>query len=209
MHIIPHNLLSYECMWDHSCCLTPHRSRTCTTGWGAWRMLWWVREWSRLSSLSQLWVAGPLSPYNVFIYFVQELLLCSKDVTFDHVPWFIICVRLGPSTPGDYVRARVLVPRNLGVTFLLSKWLVIKARDTKCVVVLVGSKWPVWLRRKLTRSRWPFERGKGLKETQSLWPPHRGLGSLEPNLGKTNHRVTRFIFLVDLFSPLSWAWILF
>jgi hypothetical protein len=24
------------------------------------------------------------------------------------VPWFIICVRLGPSTPGDYVRARVL-----------------------------------------------------------------------------------------------------
>jgi hypothetical protein len=25
-------------------------------------------------------------------------------------------VRLGPSTPGDYVRARVLVPQNLGVT---------------------------------------------------------------------------------------------
>jgi hypothetical protein len=25
-------------------------------------------------------------------------------------------VRLGPSTPGDYVHARVLVPRNLGVT---------------------------------------------------------------------------------------------
>jgi hypothetical protein len=25
-------------------------------------------------------------------------------------------VRLGPSTPGDYVRARVLVPRNPGVT---------------------------------------------------------------------------------------------
>jgi hypothetical protein len=28
----------------------------------------------------------------------------------------IICVRLGPSTPGDYVHARVLVPRNPGVT---------------------------------------------------------------------------------------------
>jgi hypothetical protein len=27
-------------------------------------------------------------------------------------------VRLGPSTPGDYVRARVLVPRNPGVTNL-------------------------------------------------------------------------------------------
>jgi hypothetical protein len=37
-------------------------------------------------------------------------------VTFDPVPLCIICVRLGPSTPGDYVRARVLVPRNPGVT---------------------------------------------------------------------------------------------
>jgi hypothetical protein len=29
-----------------------------------------VRERSRSSSPSQLWVAGPLSPYNVIIYFV-------------------------------------------------------------------------------------------------------------------------------------------
>ena len=118
MHIIPHNLLSDERMWAHSCCLTPpHRSRTGTAGWGAWRMLRWVRERSRPSSPSQLWVAGPLSPYNVIIYlFCIELLLYSKDVTFDPVPWFIICVRLGPSTPGDYVRARVLVPQNPGVT---------------------------------------------------------------------------------------------
>jgi hypothetical protein len=83
---------------------------------------------------------------------------------------------------------------------LILKWLVIKTRDTKSVVVLAGSKWPVSLRRKLTRSKWPFERGKWLKETYSLWPPQRGLGSLEPNLGKTNHRVIRFIFFVDLFS---------
>ena len=90
---------------------TPHRSRTGTTGWGAWRMLWWVRERSRPSSHSQLWVDGLLSPYNVIIYlFCIELLLCSKDVTFDPVPWFIICVRLGPSTPGDYVYARALDP---------------------------------------------------------------------------------------------------
>jgi hypothetical protein len=115
MHIIPHNLLSDERMWAHSCCLTPPRSRTGTTGWGAWRMLWWVREWSRPSSPSQLWVAGPLSPYNVIIYlFCIELLLYSKVVTFDPVPWFIIRVRLGPSTPGDYVRARVLVPLKPG-----------------------------------------------------------------------------------------------
>ena len=94
---------------------TPHRSRTGTTGWGAWRMLRCVREWSRPSSPSQLWVAGPLSPYNVIIYlFCIELLLYSKVVTFDPVPWFIICVRLGPSTPGDYVRARVLVSLKPG-----------------------------------------------------------------------------------------------
>jgi hypothetical protein len=33
-------------------------------------MLRGVRERSRSSSPSQLWVAGPLSPYNVIIYFV-------------------------------------------------------------------------------------------------------------------------------------------
>jgi hypothetical protein len=96
---------------------TPHRSRIGTAGWGAWRMLWRVRERSRPSSPSQRWVVGSLSPYDVFIYlFCIELLLCSKDVTFDHVSWFIIYVRLGPSTPGNYVRACVLVPRNPGVT---------------------------------------------------------------------------------------------
>jgi hypothetical protein len=80
------------------------------------------------------------------------------------------------------------------------KTLVIKARDTKFVVVLVGSKWPVWLRRKLTRSKWPFERGTGLKETRSLWPPQWGVGLQEPNLGKTNHSVTLFICLWFVFA---------
>jgi hypothetical protein len=48
-------------------------------------------------------VAGLLSPYDVFIYlFCTELLLYGKDVTFVSVPLFIICVRLGSSTPGDY-----------------------------------------------------------------------------------------------------------
>jgi hypothetical protein len=56
-------------------------------------------------------VAGSLSPYDVIIYlFCTELLLYSKDVTFVYVPLFIICVRHGPSTLGDYVRARVLDP---------------------------------------------------------------------------------------------------
>jgi hypothetical protein len=92
---------------------TPHRSRTGTVGWGAWRMLCWVRERSRSSSPSQLWVAGSLSPYDIiylFIYlFCTELLLYSKDVSFVSIPWVIICVKLDPSTSGDYVRARVLV----------------------------------------------------------------------------------------------------
>ena len=74
-------------------------------------MLRCVRERSRSSSPSQLWVAGPLSPYNVIIYLICiKLLLSSKDVTFDPVPLCIICVRLGPSTPGVYVRARALDP---------------------------------------------------------------------------------------------------
>jgi hypothetical protein len=56
-----------------------------------------------------------LSPYDVIIYlFCTELLLYSKDVTFVFVPRFTICVRLGSSTPGDYVRTRVLVPLKPG-----------------------------------------------------------------------------------------------
>jgi hypothetical protein len=35
-------------------------------------------------------------------------------VTFDPVPLCIICVRLGPSTPGVYVRARVFDPLKSG-----------------------------------------------------------------------------------------------
>jgi hypothetical protein len=35
-------------------------------------------------------------------------------VTFDPVPLYIICVRLGPSISGVYVRARVLVPLKSG-----------------------------------------------------------------------------------------------
>jgi hypothetical protein len=61
-----------------------------------------------------------LSLYDVIIYlFYTELLLYSKDVTFISVALFILCVRLGLSTPGDYVRARVLVPRNPDMTINL------------------------------------------------------------------------------------------
>jgi hypothetical protein len=41
-----------------------------------------------------------------------------------------------------------------------------------------------------------------LKETRPLWPPQRGVGLQEPNLGKTNPRVTLFICLRFVFHPL-------
>jgi hypothetical protein len=72
-----------------------------------------VHERSRSSSPSQLWVAGSLSPYDVIIYlFCTELLLYSKVVTFVSVPLFIICVRLGPSTPGDYLASGFWTPKT-------------------------------------------------------------------------------------------------
>jgi hypothetical protein len=50
-------------------------------------MLRCVRERSRSSSLSQLRVAGSLSPFDAIIYlFYIELLLYIKDVTFVSVP---------------------------------------------------------------------------------------------------------------------------
>jgi hypothetical protein len=36
-----------------------------------------------------------------------------------------------------------------------------------------------------------------------LWPPQRGVGLREPNLGKTNPRVTLLICLRFVFHPLS------
>jgi hypothetical protein len=73
---------------------------------------------SRSSSPNQLWVAGSLSPSDVIIYlFLIELLFYSKDVTFVSIPLFIICVRLCPSTPGDYFAPRSWCPRNPGATY--------------------------------------------------------------------------------------------
>jgi hypothetical protein len=120
----------------------PHRSRTGTAGWGARRMLRRVHGRSRPSSPSELLVAGPLSPYNVIIYlFCIELLLCSKDVTFDPVPWFIICVRLGPSTPGDYVRARVMVPLKSGCDRSGIRGMLTVGRNLD----RTGQPWPTYL----------------------------------------------------------------
>jgi hypothetical protein len=42
-----------------------------------------------------------------------------------------------------------------------------------------------------------------LKETRPLWPPQRGVGLREPNLGKTNPRVSLHYSLAICFSALS------
>jgi hypothetical protein len=52
--------------------------------------------------------------------------------------------------------------------FLVINSIVTEARDTNCVVVLAGTLCPADWEEKLTRSKGPFERGKGLKETRSL-----------------------------------------
>jgi hypothetical protein len=40
-----------------------------------------------------------------------------------------------------------------------------------------------------------------LKETRPLWPPQRGVGLQEPNLGKTNLRVSLAYSLGICFAP--------
>jgi hypothetical protein len=109
----------------------PHRSRTGTTGWGVWRMLWRVRERSRPSSPSQLWVAGPLSPNNVFIYFVQKSyyivkmwhsIMChDSSYVWDLVPAHLVIISrpgFGPLKPGcdSGIGAMLTVGRNLDRT---------------------------------------------------------------------------------------------
>jgi hypothetical protein len=76
-------------------------------------MSWQVRERSRPSSPSQLWVAGSLTSYDIIIYlFCTELLLYSKDVTFVSVPLFIICVGLGSNTPSVNLAPRFWTPKT-------------------------------------------------------------------------------------------------
>ena len=89
------------------------------------------------------------------------------------------------------------------IPLLRSNSLVIEARDTKLVVVLVGTLCSKWLRKESSLDPWIVWEREGLKETRPLWPPQRGVGLQKPNLGKTNPRVTLFICLRFVFHPLS------
>jgi hypothetical protein len=112
-HWFPHNLLSYDHVWAHPCCLTPpHRRRTGGLG-GATQQ--WV--WSDLGGVSQLtyWRQGWSLVCFIFIfYFVIRLPLYNKYldviVTFISIHFVIIYVvffgacmrrtRLCPLKPG-------------------------------------------------------------------------------------------------------------
>jgi hypothetical protein len=104
---------------------TSHRSRTGNTWWGARRMLWCVRERSRPSSPSQLWVAGPLSPYNVIIYlFCIDIRSCAIihrmcETWSQHTWWLCSRLGLGAPKPGcdrSGIRGMLTIGRNLDRT---------------------------------------------------------------------------------------------
>jgi hypothetical protein len=89
-------------------CYNHTMSRTGTTG-GAWRMLRWV--WRGLGHHLPFNYDGgrSLSSYDVFYLAIfVRILLYNKDVALIFVPWFIICVRLDPST---YLRCIWNCPR--------------------------------------------------------------------------------------------------
>jgi hypothetical protein len=95
-HIIPHNLLSDEHVWAHSCCLTPPHEK----------IRWFKRShisrssfWSRWCLLVDLRQGWSLVRFIFIIYFVC-LPLCNKNsdytVTFISIQSVIIC--WGPSS---------------------------------------------------------------------------------------------------------------
>jgi hypothetical protein len=52
------------------------------------------------------------------------------------------------------------------------------------------SRQPIWAGTRSDKFTRRYRDPPGSKPRhRPLWPPQRGLGSLEPNLGKTNHRV--------------------
>jgi hypothetical protein len=100
-------------MWAHSCCLTPPigqeqvpqdeaHGRCCDE---------FVRGLGRRLPVNFGLLDRCLLIMYSFIYFVQNSYYISKDVTFDPVPWFIICVRLGSSTPGGCSRPGLGAPK--------------------------------------------------------------------------------------------------
>jgi hypothetical protein len=117
MLIIPHNLLSDERMWAHPYCthISPCQGQIpqdeTREGW---------RD-EFMSGLGRCLLVNCGCWIVVFVWcnyltILYRTLLYINDVTFVSVPWVIICVRLDPSTLGDYFAHGFWDPWNPGVT---------------------------------------------------------------------------------------------
>jgi hypothetical protein len=78
MHIIPHNLLSDERMWAHSCCLTPPPPHE-KNGWFKWKPH--IEEFDSIQVASPSWLSGAKDRFWIMLYLsfiFVSLPLCNK-----------------------------------------------------------------------------------------------------------------------------------
>jgi hypothetical protein len=89
-HIIPHNLLSDEHVWAHSCCLTPpHRRRTGGRRGAAY--LWDFRLDLGGVSQSAFWHQGWMLDPVIFIFYFVRLPLCNKYSDYCDIYLYTLC----------------------------------------------------------------------------------------------------------------------
>ena len=113
-HLFPHNLLSYDHVWAHPCCLTPpHRRRTGGSRGATQRGVRF--DLGGLSHLT-LWRQAWTLVRFIFIFYFVRLPQCNKYsiviVTFISIHSVIICVVFF----GACMRCTRLCPLKSGVT---------------------------------------------------------------------------------------------
>jgi hypothetical protein len=113
MHIIPHNLLSHEHMWAHPCCthIPPGQEQVPQDEAHEGYCDEFMRSLSRRLPVNfGCWIVVFVwCSYSIILYITT---LYINDVTFVSVPWIIICVRLDPSTLGDYFTPEFWTPKT-------------------------------------------------------------------------------------------------
>jgi hypothetical protein len=125
-HSFPHNLLCYDHVWAHPCCLTPHRTRTGSSRGATQRGVW-----SDLGGVSQLtlWRKGWSLVHFIFIFYFVRLPQCNKYsdviVTFISIHSVILYVVFF----GACMRCTRLCPLNPGVTEVVSEEMLIVGRN--------------------------------------------------------------------------------
>jgi hypothetical protein len=103
MHIIPHNLLSDERMWAHPCCThipLGQEQVPQDEALGGWCNETVRGLGRRLPVNFGCWIVVFVWCNYLIILYITPLYI--NVVIFVFVPWVIICVRLDPSTLGDY-----------------------------------------------------------------------------------------------------------